>query len=941
MSVAIPVAANAAPAVAEIDRISDAIRRAGQEGKRFQDMDLSHPELSAFAATIDTVNRRLDDMARFAVGKTAADAKAIKVIGGENPIFAPAAERDRMWETRYPDQAERDRARSRFEGAIFQGTSLAPAPPLNGGGGSGGGGGAAPPPGTPPPPPPPPPRPPMVSGPRTPSSFEREDVDDSRLLLPQRIFKVVEDTAKFMFQMAGASSVRGMIAGGVVGATHEATANDQLLRALPGMTQDFEHLRESVRKATEGLGLTYQQAQTMALEYKRIGPNSNRYSEADDERNTMGAVRLSGGLSRGFGIDPSSTMQRMARGESAGIDPRSFATMIADAAAQGGMSGKVEMVMDSILHYTEATSRLMPSGDMTGMAERFSGMFAGMNASSAQGLHGQNGEALIARLDQGIRGGGGGGMASTALNYRAFTHAGITDPYRMMYKQEEGMFSDLGGGNTLYAAQKAEIDRQYAGRPAMERLHALSRHFGINMHQAEALDGIKPADMQHTMKTLMGMGIDTWNLNPTAYADISKVLAPDANLEAQREKMLKRDDVTEEEKGRMRGASGTGLRDEIVKSLAKHGSEKTQATNFADAQAGMNNSLTTLGEKLIVPLTLIKEGIADIAKATDIVAKFFTTAGQGPGLAMPGAAGPGAAAPGAEGTPEEPDLTRGGRLTNGATVQRAMAIIATGRYSGGVGGGSGGGGGGGGGGGSGGGGGGGGGGPAGPTSMTTSPSKQAFINAWAPEARRIAPSLGVSPESIIAHWGQETAWGKSEHDFNVGNIQAGRGYRGQTVTRGDNDAAGNRYTTQFRAYTSRQQAADDYAKFLQSNRYAGARNTGNDTHAFGEGLHRGGYMANPNGANDIANSARGIRLPPASATPAAPAQPGTGTMPAPANEAQMYRTSGGAMSFEPLRVVIEDGSGNVRHTQHLPAQEIGRPTPYGAGRRVTGREFRT
>ena len=144
--------------------------------------------------------------------------------------------------------------------------------------------------------------------------------------------------------------------------------------------------------------------------------------------------------------------------------------------------------------------------------------------------------------------------------------------------------------------------------------------------------------------------------------------------------------------------------------------------------------------------------------------------------------------------------------------------------------------------------------PVTPTAPAPSTGKAAFLATWAPQAQRIAPSLGVDPNVILAHWGQETGWGAALHDNNVGNITAGAGWQGPSTVRGDTTATGTPYRTAFRGYQTPEAAADDYARLLQ-NRYPGALNTGANAAQFGTALHAGGYMANPNAGPDIANAA--------------------------------------------------------------------------------------
>lgn len=135
--------------------------------------------------------------------------------------------------------------------------------------------------------------------------------------------------------------------------------------------------------------------------------------------------------------------------------------------------------------------------------------------------------------------------------------------------------------------------------------------------------------------------------------------------------------------------------------------------------------------------------------------------------------------------------------------------------------------------------------------LTSSSTKEQFINDWMEAAQMAGKRLGNSPEVLLGQWGNETGWGKNLHDFNAGNIQAGAGYTGNTVIRGDNHADGSAYQTQFRSYANPMEFAEDFVKVLSSDRYSGARNINGDGAAYAGGLKRGGYFEDPNGVRNI------------------------------------------------------------------------------------------
>ena len=157
----------------------------------------------------------------------------------------------------------------------------------------------------------------------------------------------------------------------------------------------------------------------------------------------------------------------------------------------------------------------------------------------------------------------------------------------------------------------------------------------------------------------------------------------------------------------------------------------------------------------------------------------------------------------------------------------------------------------------------------GQSTATSAASHADFYQKWGPAAERAAAQLGVDKNTILGHWAQETAYGRNIHDNNPGNIQAGSGYTGPTVVRGDTHADGSAYRTQFRSYATPEQFADDYAALIKR-RYQGAVGVGSDALRYGQALKAGGYMENPNGPADIANTAARVSREEASFTPQGP-----------------------------------------------------------------------
>lgn len=149
------------------------------------------------------------------------------------------------------------------------------------------------------------------------------------------------------------------------------------------------------------------------------------------------------------------------------------------------------------------------------------------------------------------------------------------------------------------------------------------------------------------------------------------------------------------------------------------------------------------------------------------------------------------------------------------------------------------------------------------------PTRQEFLDAILPAAERAAAQLGVSPRNLIAQAALETGWGRSlprgadgRISFNFFGIKATGGWRGDSVASSTIEVLQGRerrMVERFRAYSNIEESVADHARLLgNSRRYAAVRGTGDDAHAFGAALQRGGYATDPGYARKIAQVADSV-----------------------------------------------------------------------------------
>ncbi len=160
-----------------------------------------------------------------------------------------------------------------------------------------------------------------------------------------------------------------------------------------------------------------------------------------------------------------------------------------------------------------------------------------------------------------------------------------------------------------------------------------------------------------------------------------------------------------------------------------------------------------------------------------------------------------------------------------------------------------------------------------PTAASTRPpvagSRAAFLEAILPAATKAAQALGVSPRSILAQAALETGWGRSmpldaqgRPSLNLFGIKATPSWRGATAASETTEFLGGQATRQverFRAYDSFEASFADHARLLSTSaRYAGALNSGDDTHTYAAALQSGGYATDPNYARKLVAVAESV-----------------------------------------------------------------------------------
>lgn len=141
--------------------------------------------------------------------------------------------------------------------------------------------------------------------------------------------------------------------------------------------------------------------------------------------------------------------------------------------------------------------------------------------------------------------------------------------------------------------------------------------------------------------------------------------------------------------------------------------------------------------------------------------------------------------------------------------------------------------------------------------------EQAFVDALSPIIEPIANELGLQTNALIAQAALETGWGQyMVHDQrgrssnNLFGIKADDNWQGQKATVPTVEFDGATATKQvasFKVYDSLQESIQDYATFLEQDRYQQARAAKDKPEAFFSELQKAGYATDPAYAKKVVN----------------------------------------------------------------------------------------
>lgn len=606
----VPITADISGVQQGLDRLNDALNRAGQSARALRDIDLSHPEIKDFADDLQIVQTRFDRLVQQGRGEAAAAARQFRQSGN---LFGQGGLLNGGVQQIYPNPTTAARVQAQLQGYLLGGTALGPqqtqftAPPQGGGGGGAAASG-------------------VLAG----------------------AMGAAGGIMGPMLGMLGIGSLTMMAKTAFDLAQQQGVAVDTLMRRINESGTEFDRFRSAVSDATRGLGVT-------SIAFANVAQTFQRLSGETSPEAVIGQTRFAIGAARAFGTDEGTFAAGMGRAQFMGVDPKQFALMIGEAVVRGGQTGQAESVQAALLSGLDSLNRnLVQGGPINGAFNQLAALYTSINQgaveTNAPGLRGPGAMGALATIDRTIMAGGQAGVAGQLLQMAAFNRYGVYSPYEIGGRIEGGMFarvSDQRGAPTVLQAELEEINARYGqtaqSNPWLYR-NVIERTLGLRAPVTAALqampqigqnlEGLYRGQGGGLVNILSRAGItDLSAINPTAMQDLAAIGLGGQDVVAQyRERALKRDDLTDEQRNAITNAAPGDLRDTLLRVYAQAGQEKDDATKLRESMAQLKETFIKVGEgliKVIQPLTDALLATENVLNAlNDVVSGFGRWLGE-------------------------------------------------------------------------------------------------------------------------------------------------------------------------------------------------------------------------------------------------------------------------------------------------------------------------
>ena len=428
----------------------------------------------------------------------------------------------------------------------------------------------------------------------------------------------------------GVGKIIGAIADKIGQAQDNVIGLDKLYRQVGGIVS-FSSLQRGVMSTANRLGMTNGDAIALASTYSRA-------ANIQPGQNLGTGMLVSGGLARSYGLDPNSvagTMGQLSASRVVNNDQqlRRMGLLMGEAIGKSGAFAQAGEAMQAISDFATQQARMsLTAPNVPGYA----GAMAGLMSSGIPGMDLQGSTNLLGRINASLQRGGAMGDPSRAFMARMALRNGINNPMALEVLQSGGAFgtisSTLGpdslygqrfGGNyqgdqTLLDMTRQSIHRAYGYGP--DSVVALSRHLGVGINDALAIDQMSSADMSGVSDRLRRLKINPDSVNATSYAALGQIQSG-KGLEVMGNEYLKRGSLDAGERQRLtdalRGADPQKLKDVLTEVAATHGPAKTEGSEIRDNVAKLNNQFEDYARRALPALDVMRMALVKMTGGSE------------------------------------------------------------------------------------------------------------------------------------------------------------------------------------------------------------------------------------------------------------------------------------------------------------------------------------
>ncbi|HHA2176070.1 TPA: lytic transglycosylase [Enterobacter bugandensis] len=428
----------------------------------------------------------------------------------------------------------------------------------------------------------------------------------------------------------GVGKIIGAVADKIGQAQDNVIGLDKLYRQVGGIVS-FSSLQRGVMSTANRLGMTNGDAIALASTYSRA-------ANIQPGQNLGTGMLVSGGLARSYGLDPNSvagTMGQLSASRVVNNDQqlRRMGLLMGEAIGKSGAFAQAGEAMQAISDFATQQARMsLTAPNVPG----YSGAMAGLMSSGIPGMDLQGSTNLLGRINASLQRGGAMGDPSRAFMARMALRNGINNPMALEVLQSGGAFgtisSTLGpdslygqrfggsyhGDQTLLDMTRQGIHRAYGYGP--DSIVALSRHLGVGINDALAIDQMSSADMSGVSDRLRRLKINPDSVNATSYAALGQIQSG-KGLEVMGNEYLKRGALDAGERQRLTDALIKGdpekLKDVLTQVAATHGPAKTEGSEIRDNVAKLNNQFEDYARRALPALDVMRMALVKMTGGSE------------------------------------------------------------------------------------------------------------------------------------------------------------------------------------------------------------------------------------------------------------------------------------------------------------------------------------